>query len=188
VLRRLPDWDNKEGVAKLADELVAEREARIRPFRDYGAADGGNRLSPFDEDAHWPDAERKKLRRFIRVQRDAVRAAERGDPTPLNDLLDEYADYVDWFEPETLRLAVEVYKPKKRGGQKKTRYQRIEATVTHRAAANFQYLRRHLRELYPSIRSVSDRAIEIAAAQVGMSSEKLRNHVNRSRKARQRIN
>jgi hypothetical protein len=135
-----------------------------------------------------PTPSAKNSAGFIRVQRDAVRAAERGNPTPLNDLLDEYADHLDWFEPETLRLAVEVNKPKKRGGQKKTVHQRIKAVVTHRAAANFQFLWKRLREIYPSIRSVRERAIEIAAAQVGMSSEKLRNHVNRSRKARQRIN
>jgi hypothetical protein len=111
--RTLPDWDDKEGVTKLADELIKEVEARAQRFIDYGdwvAADEDDRLS--DEDAHWPAADRKKLAKFIRAERAAVEAAERGNPAPLNDLLDEYADCLDWFKRETLRLASELNKPK----------------------------------------------------------------------------
>ena len=168
----LPNWDDKEGVARLADEIVAEREAKARPFIEYGAAALSGDEEPY---------------KFIRAQRFAVRAAKRGNPVPLNNLLSEYADCFDWFDRETLELAAEVNRPKKRGGQKKTWHQRFEAIVTHKAAANFQFLWKRLRELYPSIRSVRERAIEIAAAQLGINSETLRNYVNRSRQARQRI-
>jgi hypothetical protein len=194
--RTLPDWDDKEGVTRLADELITEVEARAQRFIDYGdrvAADEDDRLS--DEDAHWPAADRKKLAKFIQAERAAVEAAECGNPAPLNDLLDEYADCLDWFKRETLRLASELNKPKKRGGQKKTRDQRLEAVVTHRAAANFQLLWGCLRELYPNVRavrkrgidSVRERAIEIAAARAKVNVGTLTTYVNRSRKARQRL-
>jgi hypothetical protein len=175
VLKRpLPDWSDEAGVAELADEIIAKHEVKARPFIDYG-----NHVDALSGD--------EEPYKFIRAQRAAVKAAERGNPTPLNNLLSEYSDYPDWFERETLRLAAEVNKPKKRGGQNKTRHQKLEKTATHRAAKNFRVIEGCLRELYPEVRSVRERAIEFAASQVGISNETLRNYVSRSRRARQRL-
>jgi hypothetical protein len=195
----LPDWADEKGVAELAGEIIADARAETQTiaqrFLNFGervVADDDDR--PSDQDAHWPAADRKELNKFIKAERAAVKAALHGDPAPLAELL--LSEHLEWLQPRARNLVAEFLtgkrnlltgKPKLgRGNPKKPRKKR---SPTHGAEAEAQFLKQHLRELYPKIRlaKLKARADEIATKRAGVTTETLRGYRRRPRGGAHRI-
>jgi hypothetical protein len=200
--RPFPNWVDEKGVAELAGEIIALREAEAQTtwqafidFADGAAADGDDLTS--EEYAHWPVADRNKLTKFIRAEAAAIEAALHGNPAPLADLL--LSEHWEWLQPGTRSLVAELLtdkrnlstgQPKRHPGRPPmTREERFAANRIHGAAANAQFLQRHLRQIYPGIAraAVRARAVEIAAERADIATEKLQDHLRRSRNDRRRL-
>ena len=169
VKRTLPDWDDEKGVAKLADEILAD-EHRSRWIWN----DAITRGPPGDE--------------FRYAERVAVGAAERGDVAPLAELL---LDEKNWqrLQPETRKLVTEVMLGKHRSGKRlsvgrprMTTKGRAARNPIHRAEDAALTLKSRLQQVYPGIAraAVRKRAMEIAAQRTGVSLEALRRQLKRS--------
>jgi hypothetical protein len=197
--RALPAWNDEAGVAKLADEIIAERPPQphhVRtgnPWRDFAERTKAEPLrdQPSDEDAHWPEAERKALWEFTRAENAAVDAALRGTRAPLAKLL--LHEHWEWLGEDTRKLIAEIILGKLRRGRgrpKMARGERWEKTPIHRAAAEVEILQRTFSQHYPkqSLKEVRERAIEIAAKRAKIEDdEKLINYLKRAKRAPQRI-
>jgi hypothetical protein len=185
--RTLPNWDDERAVARLADEIIADAERSWRIWTLAVSELSTRRAGDeFDE--------------FRYAEKDAVKAALRGDVAPLAKLLlDE-----NWqrLQPETRKVMSEIMLGKRRrklmsevmlgkrqstgrsGRPEMTSEERMAANPIHRAEANADVLKSRLRKLYPGIAraAVRERAMEIVAKRTGVSLEALRRQLNRSRK------
>jgi hypothetical protein len=177
----LPKWNNEQGVARLADEILAKDERIRQAFLD------------FVNDSAWADnADEfdKLIDKFNKAEAAAVEAAERGNVALLAKLLLD--ENWQWLRLETREFMSEVMLGKHRsvGHPKMTPEERRAATATHRAAAEFNLLKSQLAKLYPEIAraAVRERASNIATKRTGVSPRTLENYVRRSKKAPHRIN
>jgi DNA-binding phage protein len=177
--RTLPNWDDERAVARLADEIIADAERSWRIWTLAVSELSTRRAGDeFDE--------------FRYAEKDAVKAALRGDVAPLAKLLlDE-----NWqrLQPETRKVMSEIMLGKRQstgrsGRPEMTSEERMAANPIHRAEANADVLKSRLRKLYPGIAraAVRERAMEIVAKRTGVSLEALRRQLNRSRKDLHRI-
>jgi hypothetical protein len=199
--KRLPAWDDLEGVEKWADERIAaehsEIETRSRRWSDYG-----DRLlnepfedRPSDEDVHWPAADRKALHEHCRAEHKAVDAALTGDMGPLRKLLANKRHRA-WLQPDTWNLIDEFLGGKRhlstgrlklgRGNPKLPRKKRSRFP---RADALARCLRSRFREDYPEIpfAQVRARADDMAAKRCGVTVEELRGYRRRPRRGKHRV-
>jgi hypothetical protein len=178
----LPKWKDEAGVAKLVEEILAERQIASDHFRNCQPRFN----TPFDLD----DA----VIGFRLAEEGAVEAAYRGDIVPLTELLRD--PHRNWLLPSTVELVVEFMtgkrnpqtgKPKGAVGRRKmTSEQRLAVTPIHRAAFDFRAIQGVLREHYPSER-VRERALELAAGRAKVEPENLRRYLGRSRRDRRRL-
>ena len=191
--RALPDWNDEEGMAKLADEIVARHERTIKNFITYG--EEVLDVTPFLDDDGFPlDADgvafEIEIARFQRAERAAVAAVRRGDTAQLAKLtLHENWDWMDTRTRELIARHLTSQKQRKRGRPKMTPEQRFASNPIHEAAVTMQMIRRELRRLYPeqAAAAVRERATTLAANQIGVEAEALRLHCNRSRRDRHRL-
>jgi hypothetical protein len=171
----LPKWNDEKGVARLANEILAELESN--PFLDFANNVWARDADDFDK--------------FERAEAVAVEAAKRKrkNAALLAKLLQD--EHWDWMQPATRQLIAEILLGKryKVGTPKKTAEERRRMTPTHRAAAEFNLLKRGLAKSYPEIdrAAVRERALNIAAKRTGVSPRTLENYVDRPKKDRRRI-
>jgi hypothetical protein len=167
-----PDWNDEKGVARLADDIIAENERRAKLFIDYSA---------------WA-ANADAFAKFERSEADAVDATARGNFAPLAKLIQDEHWY--WLQPTTRELIADaVLGKRRRVGRRKMLREARRLRPIHRATAECTLLKLRLRELYPTISRamVRERAVEIAAARTGVSPEALQRQLGRSRKDPHRI-
>jgi hypothetical protein len=166
-----PKWNDEKGVAKLADEIIADAEA------------DAERISRILTRSVPPPG---KLR-FRFAETDAVNAGLRGDVAPLAKLLLD--ENWQWLDPETRKVMSEAMLGKSAGRPKMTSEKRATTTPIHRAEDEALTLKSRLPEFYPGIprAAVRERAMEIAAKRTGVPLEALRRQLNRSRKDPHRI-
>jgi hypothetical protein len=167
----LPKWNDEKGVAKLADEIIADAEAHAE------------RISRFLTRIVPPPG---KLR-FEFAETDAVKAALRGDVAPLAKLLLD--ENWQWLDPDTRKVMSEAMLGKSAGRPKMTSEKRAATTPIHRAEYEALILQSRLPKVYPEIprAAVRERAKEIAAKRTGVPLEALRRQLNRSSKDPHRI-
>jgi hypothetical protein len=174
----LPAWNNEKDVARLVDEIFAKQERIHRAFLNFGAeATAGDE---FDE----------LIDKFNKAEAAAIKAAERGNVALLAKLLLD--ENWQWLRPETRELMSEVMLDKWRpvGRPKMTIAERWRNNAIHRAAAEFNLLKRELAKSYPEIdrAEVYERALNIVVKRTGVSSERLRRYLKRSKNDPHRIN
>jgi hypothetical protein len=172
--RTLPDWGDEKGVAKLADEIIADAERSWRIWTELSTRRAGDEFDKF---------------RFRYAEKDLVKAALRGDVAPLAKLLLD--ENWQWLQPETRKVMSEVMLGKRLrvGRPAMTSEERAATTPIHRAEYEALILKSRLPKLYPGIprAAVRERAMEIAVKRTGVSLEALRRQLNRSRKDSHRI-
>jgi hypothetical protein len=174
--RTLPNWNDEKGVAKLTDEIIAERDANSRHYCDYGDRVADEFADEFSE--------------FRHAEAAAVEAARHGDRAPLAGLL--LGDRIEWLKPSTLGLIAEIMTGKRKAGPgrpKLAREKRWTKNPIHQTAVDAHLIWSRLRLLYPGIApaGVRARAVELAASRAGIAPEALQRHLHRSRSDRRRI-
>jgi hypothetical protein len=138
----------------------------------------------------------------------AVEAATRGDPSKLADLIDAWVTVRDQriepnpveIAPATWKLVVEFLRGKRslttgrhrddeqRGRPRMSVEERFRQTPTHDAALEFPAVKLVLKAEYPDhARYIHQRALDVVARRHNVDRNTLAEHLNRGRRARQRI-
>jgi len=176
AMESLPAWDDKPGVAKLADRLLADHDALAQRYIDFVERIEDIR-QPFIEPSEITTGAEyeamvqfaREVTKFKKAERAAVAAFHRGDRKPLQALVwSSY--YSGWLDPSAHALL---------GKRKK----RIRKHPNHDAAREAGVIRQFLRRLYPQVRpaEVRARAIAIAAERAHVDVASLRQYLNRPR-------
>jgi hypothetical protein len=184
----LPKWKDAAAVAALVEEYFAKQGAIAGRFGEFAVAT--RRREPPrpgqdpEDDVIW----------FMWEEEAAVEAARRGELVALVDLL--RGPHRDWLQPETVELVVEfmtgVRNPqtgRRKGGgagRSKMTPEEREAKPKRIAAAEFDTIKRLLREHYPSEPSseIRKRAFELAVERASVEPERLGDYLKRARGVR----
>src|SRR5258706_16424460 len=154
-MESLPAWDDKPGVAKLADRLLADHDALAQRYIDFVERIEDIR-QPFIEPSEITTGAEyeamvqfaREVTKFKKAERAAVAAFHRGDRKPLQALVwSSY--YSGWLDPSAHALL---------GKRKK----RIRKLPNHDAAREAGGVPQFLRRLYPPVRPAERRARAIA--------------------------
>jgi hypothetical protein len=189
MTRPLPKWRDEAGVAALVEEYMGKERVIAGYFAEFAVAtrrrDPPRPGQDPEDDVIW----------LLREERDAIEAAKRGELAALLELL--RGPHRDQLQPETVEFMIEFMTGKRnpgtgrrRGGgagRSKMRSEEKEAkNPLHNAAAEFDTIKRLLREHYPAklYSEIRKRALELAAKRAGKEAQQLEVYLGRARGVR----
>jgi hypothetical protein len=184
----LPKWQDAAGVAAFVDEYIAKLDAAEGSFAEFV-------VSVREPPRPGQDPEDEVIW-FIGTEKAAVEAAKRGDLVALVNLL--RGPHRDWLQPETVELVIEFMTGERNprtgrrkgerqvGASKMTTEEKAAKNPLLNAAAEFNVIKRLLREHYPSepYSEIRKRALKLAAERASIEPERLGDYIRRARGVR----